>query len=357
MDPIPQKAKIQTQLLRWFKRNGRDLPWRKTKDPYAIWVSEIMLQQTQVTTVIPYYQKFLKSFPTVHHLAKANLSKVLKIWEGLGYYSRARNLHRASRIVENHFGGKLPDNLKDLLSLPGIGRSTAGAILSFAYNKEAPILDGNVKRVLSRLFAISGSKAKTEKFLWGISESLIPKGCSNPFNQALMDLGSMLCTPKDPQCPHCPLRDFCKGKASGNPERYPTKGSKKRIPHINAISAVIQRDDKVLLNRRPPKGLLGGLWEFPNWKSEGRKNRRWLTNRIRNEMGVSVNVKEPIGTFHQTFSHFKLTLHVYHCQTINRNEKGSWIPIKNLPLLPMSRIHRRIAQALEFRIMEFKVRS
>ena len=346
MDPILQKGKIHTQLLRWFKKNGRDLPWRKTKDPYAIWVSEIMLQQTQVDTVIPYYQKFLKSFPTVHHLAKANLSKILKVWEGLGYYSRARNLHRASKIIVNHFQRKVPSNLRDLLSLPGIGRSTAGAILSFAYNKEAPILDGNVKRVLSRLFAISGSKAKTERLLWGISEFLIPKGRSNPFNQALMDLGSMRCTPKDPQCPHCPLQNFCKGKASGDPERYPTKGSKKKIPHINAISAVIKRDGKVLLNRRPPMGLLGGLWEFPNWKSEGRKNRRWLTNRIRNEMGVSVNVKEPIGTFHQTFSHFKLTLHVYHCQAIDRKKGGRWVSFRELSLFPMSKLHRRIAQTL-----------
>jgi A/G-specific adenine glycosylase len=350
MDPILQKGKIHTQLLRWFKKNGRDLPWRKTKDPYAIWVSEIMLQQTQVDTVIPYYQKFLKSFPTVHHLAKANLSKILKVWEGLGYYSRARNLHRASKIIVNHFQGKIPNNLRDLLSLPGIGRSTAGAILSFAYNKEAPILDGNVKRVLSRLFAISGSKAKTERLLWGISEFLIPKGRSNPFNQALMDLGSMPCTPKDPQCPHCPLQNFCKGKASGDPERYPTKGSKKRIPHINAISAVIKRDGKVLLNRRPPKGLLGGLWEFPNWTIEEKRRLRLrlrLRNHIKKEMGMNVKIKESIGTFHQTYSHFKLTLQTYHCQAINRNEKGRWIPIKNLHLFPMSRIHRRIAEMID----------
>jgi A/G-specific adenine glycosylase len=350
MDPILQKGKIHTQLLRWFKKNGRDLPWRKTKDPYAIWVSEIMLQQTQVDTVIPYYQKFLKSFPIVHHLAKANLSKILKVWEGLGYYSRARNLHRASKIIVNHFQGKIPNNLRDLLSLPGIGRSTAGAILSFAYNKEAPILDGNVKRVLSRLFAISGSKAKTERLLWGISEFLIPKGRSNPFNQALMDLGSMPCTPKDPQCPHCPLQNFCKGKASGDPERYPTKGSKKRIPHINAISAVIKRDGKVLLNRRPPKGLLGGLWEFPNWTIEEKRRLRLrlrLRNHIKKEMGMNVKIKESIGTFHQTYSHFKLTLQTYHCQAINRNEKGRWIPIKNLHLFPMSRIHRRIAEMID----------
>src|SRR4030042_336521 len=198
MESISQKGKIQTQLLQWFKKKGRDLPWRKTRDPYAIWVSEIMLQQTQVAMVIPYYQRFLKSFPTIRHLAKTDLSKVLKVWEGLGYYSRARNLHRASQIVLNHFHGRIPDTLKDLLSLPGIGRSTAGAILSFAFHKDAPILDGNAKRVLSRLFAVLGSPGgrKTEQLFWEISESLIPKGYSNPFNQALMDLGSIICTPK-----------------------------------------------------------------------------------------------------------------------------------------------------------------
>jgi len=349
MDSIPHKSKIQIQVLRWFKKNGRDLPWRKSRDPYAIWVSEIMLQQTQVDTVIPYYQKFLKSFPTVHHLAKANLSKVLKIWEGLGYYSRARNLHRASKMIVNHFQGKVPNNLRDLLSLPGIGRSTAGAILSFAYNREAPILDGNVKRVLSRLFAISGNpvRGKTEGLLWGISEFLIPKGRSNPFNQALMDLGSMLCTPKDPQCPHCPLQNFCKGKASGDPERYPTKGPKKRIPHINAISAVIQRNDKVLLNRRPLKGLLGGLWEFPNWKIEEKKRLRLrLRNYVKKNMGMNVKVKEPIGTFRQTYSHFSLTLHAYRCQPITGKGKGRWVPLQGLDTFPMSRIHRKIANTI-----------
>ena len=351
MKLVPQKGEIQKNLLHWFKRNARDLPWRRTRSPYAIWVSEIMLQQTQVATVIPYHQKFLKSFPTVSHLAKADLSKVLKVWEGLGYYSRARNLHQASQMVVHHFGGKIPDNLKDLLSLPGIGRSTAGAILSFAYNKEAPILDGNIKRVLSRLFAIPGSKAKTEKILWGISESLIPKGHSNPFNQALMDLGSMLCIPKDPQCPRCPLRYLCKAKASGAPERYPSKVAKKKIPHITAISALIQNDGRVLLNKRPPNGLLGGLWEFPNWKIEEKRRLRLrlrLRNHIKKEMGINVEVKESIGVFHQTFSHFKLTLHVYQCQSSNSNKKrkGKWIPIKNLDQLAMPKIHRKIANVL-----------
>ena len=348
MNPT-HSTEIHAPLLRWFEKNARDLPWRKTRDPYKIWISEIMLQQTQVATVIPYYQRFLKSFPTVHHLAKSDLSKVLKIWEGLGYYSRARNLHRAAKIVLNHFRGKIPDDLKDLLNLPGIGKYTAGAILSIAYNKEAPILDGNIRRVLSRVFAISENPKKTEGLLWKISESLIPKGRSDAFNQAIMDLGAMICAPKDPLCHRCPLHRYCKAKASGNPERYPSRGIKRRIPHIEAISGVILRNEKVLLHLRPPKGLLGGLWEFPNWKSEKKIRSRLrlrLRNHIRKEMAINVEVKEPIGTFKQTYSHFKLTLHVFNCEAIDGRGKGRWMLVRNLHLIPMSRIHRRIADSI-----------
>ena len=346
MDPLLPR-KIQTKLLRWFEKNGRDLPWRRTRDPYAIWVSEIMLQQTQVATVIPYYQRFLKSFPTVHRLAKSDLSRVLKIWEGLGYYSRARNLHRASKIILNHFKGKIPDHLTDLLNLPGIGKYTAGAILSIAYNKEAPILDGNVKRVLSRLFVVSKDPKKTEGLLWKISESLIPKGRPNAFNQALMDLGSMICAPKDPLCHRCPLYRCCKAKASGNPQRYPSREVKKRIPHIEAISGVILRNGKVLLRQRPLKGLLGGLWEFPNWRSEenGRLRSR-LKDHIKKELGMDVEVRKSFGTLKQAFTHFKLTLHVFNCEPIAGRGKGKWVAARNLHLLPMSRIHRRIADVI-----------
>jgi len=345
---------IQKKTLRWYRKNKRDLPWRRTTDPYAIWVSEIMLQQTQVATVIPYYKNFLKSFPSVRDLAKSDLSKVLKVWEGLGYYSRARNLHRASQIVSNHYHGEIPDQLKDLRTLPGIGRYTAGAILSIAFNKEAPVLDGNVKRVLSRLFAIADSpvRGQTEGLLWHLSESLLPKGHASSFNQGLMDLGAMLCTPKEPRCSQCPLRDLCKGMASGDPERFPTKGLKKKIPHIEAVSAVILKNGRVLLQQRPPEGLLGGLWEFPNWKIEEKKRTRprlrlRLRSYIKKEVGLNVEVKGPVGTFQQTYSHFKLTLHTYYCQSRDAKKKGKWVPIKNLPRFPMSRIHRRIAEKLD----------
>jgi A/G-specific adenine glycosylase len=347
---LPQIVKIQKKLLQWYKKNARDLPWRRTRDPYAIWVSEIMLQQTQVATVIPYYQRFLKTLPTVRHLARADLSKVLKVWEGLGYYSRARNLHRAARIVSNHFNGKIPDNLTDLRTLPGIGRYTAGAILSIALNKEVPILDGNVKRVLSRLCAIAdpSGRDRTEARLWHLSESLIPKGHASSFNQGLMDLGAMLCTPKEPQCPKCPLCDLCKGRASGDPERFPAKIPKKKIPHIEALSAVILKNGRALLRQRPPEGLLGGLWEFPNWKNEDNGRSRFkLRNDIKKDMGMIVEVRRGVGTFTQTFSHFKLTLHVYHFQYLTGKAMGRWIPINNLSLFPMSRIHRRIAERLD----------
>jgi len=338
-------------LLQWFKKNGRDLPWRRTRDAYAIWVSEIMLQQTQVRTVIPYYKKFLRIFPTVGHLARSSLSKVLKTWEGLGYYSRARNLHRASQMVLNHFHAKVPDHFNDLLALPGIGRSTAGAILSFAYAKKAPILDGNAKRVLARLFIISGNlKKKGEDLLWDISESLLPKDDFSSFNQAMMDLGSMICTPKNPQCPVCPLHQLCKGKATGDPERYPEKGFKKAIPYVEAISAVIQKNEKVFLLQRPPQGLLGGLWEFPNWKvNPAEVFEVKLLNCIRNELGIRVKIKESLGSFKQTYSHFKLTLHVYTCRVLGGKGKGRWIPLKDLHLLPMSKIHRRIIHSLRVR--------
>ena len=194
--------------------------------------------------------------------------------------------------------------------------------------------------------AMTWKANKTDGLLWQISESLIPKGFSNPFNQALMDLGSMLCTPRDPSCLECPLRHLCKGRRLGEPERFPLIIPKKKIPHIEAVCTVIWKKGRVLLHQRPPSGLLGGLWEFPNWKSESKSTLR-LRGDIKKETGMAVEVKERIGTFKQTFSHFKLTLHVYHCHPIDGKAKGRWIPIGNLHLLPMSRIHRRIANTLE----------
>jgi A/G-specific adenine glycosylase len=308
-----------------------------------------MLQQTQVATAIPYYHRFLKSFPSVRHLARADLSRVLKAWEGLGYYSRARNLHRAAQVVIDQFEGEIPVTLDDLLHLPGIGRYTAGAILSIAFNKNAPILDGNVKRVLSRLFAFSEAPGKSEESLWRISESLIPRGEAGAFNQALMELGATICTPRAPQCPRCPLKTLCRGWMQGAPERYPKKLVRKSIPHITAVAAVVRRAGRILMVQRPPHGLLGGLWEFPNWNIEEKRKsslRLRLRDNLRKKIGMDVNIKESIGTFQQTFSHFKLTLHVFNCETTDRKRKGIWVPIKELDQLAMPRIHRRLAEGI-----------
>ncbi len=341
-----QKTDLQRKLIGWFKRNRRDLPWRRSHDPYAIWVSEVMLQQNRVATVIPYYGRFLRSFPTVRHLARADLARVLRIWEGLGYYSRARNLHQAAQMIVGQFRGRIPESLDGLLHLPGIGRSTAGAILSIAYNKDFPILDGNVRRVLSRLFAISEDPKKSERALWQISKSLLPRGRAGAFNQALMELGATVCTPRAPECARCPLENLCRSRAEGNPEEYPKKSHRKSLPQVTAVAAIITRRDKVLMVKRPPEGLLGGLWEFPNWKIEEEAMRAGLRNTIWNEMAMRVEVKEPIGTYQQTFSHFKLTLHVFRCETKDEKRKGKWVLIKHLDQFPMSRLHRRIARSM-----------
>ena len=349
MTPDTLKKNIQQTLLRWFDKNKRDLPWRKTRDPYAVWISEMMLQQTQVATVIPYYERFLKTFPTVHRLARADLSDVLRIWEGLGYYSRARNLHKAARTVVTRFNGTIPDNLKDLLSLPGIGRYTAGAILSIAFNKETPVLDGNVKRVLCRLCAIpeDPKETKTEERLWSISESLIPEGHAHSFNQALMELGATICIPKEPLCLLCPLRGSCRARKQGNPESYPKKVSKKEIPHVEAVSAVIIKQGKVLLRKRPPRGLLGGLWEFPNWETEkGKDLKRSLKNHLKKEKALTARVDGVVATLKHTYSHFKLTLHVFYCEIPDGKIPGTWVSTRDLHRYPMSRLHRRVAQAI-----------
>jgi A/G-specific adenine glycosylase len=343
------KKKIQQKLLQWYGKNKRDLPWRRTRDPYAIWISEMMLQQTQVATVIPYYERFLKSFPTVRHLASADLSDVLRIWEGLGYYSRARNLHKAARTIVTRFDGIIPENSENLLTLPGIGRYTAGAILSIAFNKDAPILDGNVKRVVARIFAIPGNpkEVKTEQVLWEISEALIPRGHASSFNQALMELGAIVCTPKAPQCPVCPLHDACKARKQGNPENFPKKANQKKIPHLEAVSAVIIKNGRVLLRQRPPRGLLGGLWEFPNWETaKGKDLRRSLKNHLKKEMALTAKVASPVGTFKHTYTHFKLTLHVYYCKMTAEKVRGKWVSLRDLRGHPMSRLHRRIADTL-----------
>lgn len=269
-----QTAEIQKQLLRWFDRHARKLPWRSAavrRDPYRVWVSEIMLQQTQVATVIPYYQRWLRLFPDVRALAKAKPAAVLKAWEGLGYYSRARNLHAAARAVVRHHAGRLPMTRDDLLSLPGIGRYTAGAILSIAFGQPEPLVDGNVARVFARLFGIRQNVKSTagQARLWKLAGALVPSKRPGAFNESLMELGATVCTPQNPRCDSCPVRKLCVALRHGEVERLPNTGQRAKSRVVRQQALLIWRDKRVLVRQRSESGSLGGFWEFPATQPAG----------------------------------------------------------------------------------------
>ncbi len=253
-------------VLDWFDVYGRhDLPWQVKKSAYRVWLSEIMLQQTQVATVIPYYRRFLDSFPTIDSLANAGIDQVLQHWQGLGYYARARNLHRAAQIIRDSYDGRFPQEIEAVLELPGIGRSTAAAILTFACGQSWPILDGNVKRVLARCFEVKGwyGQSETMKQLWQLSETVTPGQRTADFNQAMMDLGSMVCLKSKPLCNQCPLTENCQSFQHQTQTQYPQKKPRKKKPHRNTLMLLHRYQNQVLLYRRPPTGIWGGLWSLP----------------------------------------------------------------------------------------------
>ncbi len=310
-------VKWQSALLGWYAKNKRDLPWRKSQDPYAILVSEIMLQQTQVKTVIPYYQRWMSRFPTWRALARANTNHVLKAWEGLGYYARARRLHALAKHLIKKCGGKLPSTYDALIRLPGIGRYTAGAVLSIAFHKDFPVLDGNVMRVLARLYAIRKdiSLPAVQKELWRLCESLLPKGRAGDFNQALMELGATVCLPKGPACGRCPLRWSCAAFHDQTQEQLPLKRKSARVPHHDIGAGVIWRHGKILISQRPLRGLLGGLWEFPGGKREsGEALPATVAREIKEELGINVAVGQKLATVRHAYSHLRITLHAHECQ-------------------------------------------
>ena len=316
MNNIQQKKQLQKSLIAWFAAHRRDMPWRESSDPYFIWISEIMLQQTQVATVIPYFERFIRQFPTVQDLAKADSHEVMKAWEGLGYYSRARNMQKAAKEVVQKFEGKIPDNLTDLLSLPGIGRYTAGAILSIAFGQKAPILDGNVIRVLTRVFHITDNvdKATTKTLLWDFATTILPNQKLREFNEGLMELGATLCTPTNPNCDACPWQKQCEAHRLQIQEELPFKSPKKPVPHLDVTAGVIWKDGKFLITLRPPKGLLGGLWEFPGGKlEEGETLEACLKREIDEELAINVRVEKKLISVKHAYTHFKITLHVFEC--------------------------------------------
>jgi A/G-specific adenine glycosylase len=300
-------ADLATPLLRWFDRHGRkDLPWQADADPYRRWVSEIMLQQTQVATVIPYYNRFLARFPDVATLAEAGQDDVLHLWTGLGYYARGRNLHKAARLVVSEHGGQFPADLDALCRLPGIGRSTAAAILAFAHGQRHPILDGNVKRVLTRYHAIDGwpGSGPVEARLWQLAERHTPATRIADYTQAIMDLGATLCRRSQPDCPRCPLATACRAHAQGNPETYPGRKPRKVLPE-KQVNMLMIRDDqgRVLLQQRPPAGVWGGLWGFPECAPDA-DAAGWCRTRL----GLEVATDTHWPAVRHSFSHFHLTI-------------------------------------------------
>jgi A/G-specific adenine glycosylase len=341
---------LSSRLLAWFREHGRQLPWRRHPDPYAIWVSEIMLQQTRVETVIPYFKKWMKLFPAPNALARADEQDVLNAWEGLGYYSRARNLHKAAKIVAEKFNGELPRDLNDLRSLPGIGRYTVGAIASMAFGMDEPTLDGNLRRVFARLYNVTqpADSPVGEKLLWDLVTQNLPKGQAGDYNEALMDLGATICLPKNPRCLICPLMEICKARQHGMQELRPVLKPRKETPHYVHAAGVIVNRGRVLLAKRPSEGLLGGMWEFPNGRVEGEPS-RGLTKALNAAYRLKVGKKGALGIVQHAYTHFKVTEHVFRCEatSIPKNPRLKWVRISELDDYPMGKIDRQIANKLK----------
>ncbi|MGE6516136.1 A/G-specific adenine glycosylase [Lysinibacillus sphaericus] len=328
----PYVAEFRQSLVEWFEEEKRDLPWRHTKDPYKIWVSEVMLQQTRVDTVIPYYNRFLESFPTLELLAEAPQEYLLKHWEGLGYYSRARNLQAGVREVLENYGGIVPDNRHDISKLKGVGPYTAGAILSIAYNKPEHAVDGNVMRVLSRVLHIHDDIAlpKTKKIFEAAVEKLIDPAHASSFNQGLMELGALICTPTSPKCLLCPVRNYCTAFNEGDPGNLPVKSKKTKMKHIFYNFFVCEDSSgRFLMEQRPAEGLLANMWQFPMIE-QGEDSIETFTKLY----NVQVLEQQEILTFKHVFSHLTWHVNSYYMKC-NPVLNGQWLTREQIELLPM----------------------
>lgn len=347
---------ISGRLLAWWDAGHAELPWRASNDPYAVWVSEVMLQQTQITTVLPYYKRWLDRFPTVEALAAASVDEVLKLWEGLGYYSRARNLHAAARTVVEMYGGEIPGTVSELMKLKGIGRYTAGAIASIAFDQPVPVLDGNVVRVLSRLYDLPDdvTQTATKKQLWRMAEELVPQEQPGAFNQALMELGQTVCLPAAPKCHECPLSEDCLAKARGTQLERPVRPPRRKTPHYDVTAGIIWREDgRFLIAQRPFDGLLGGLWEFPGGKQEdGERLPETLKREIQEELAIEIEVGERLTIVKHAYTHFRITLHAYHARHVAGRPQHigvadhAWVRFADLEQYAFAKTDRQIIKAL-----------
>jgi len=372
------QGSLRDQLLDWWLAHGRhEIPWKRTAQglspapkevlsPYPIWVAEVMLQQTQLQVVLPYWQRWMGRFPTVQALAEADEQEVLLLWQGLGYYSRARWLHQGARQFLRTYGQGLPDDvfegwprdLESWLALPGIGPSTAGSILSSAFDLPFPILDGNVKRVLSRLIASPTPPARNSKALWALSEQLLSREQPRNFNQALMDLGATVCTPKNPSCLECPWSEQCAAYASGDPVAYPVKEASRELPfQVIGVGVVLNDAGEVLIDQRLNEGLLGGLWEFPGGKQEpGEAIEVTISRELQEELAVEVQVGEELISLDHAYSHKRLRFVVHLCQWRSgepqplASQQVRWVKPQQLSDFPFPAANARIIAALQARL-------
>jgi A/G-specific adenine glycosylase len=348
---------IAKSLLAWYGQHRRILPWREHPDPYRIWISEIMLQQTQVDTVIPYYDRFLQRFPTVEALAAAALDEVLKAWENLGYYARARHLHRAARIIVEKYGGIIPDTWEAIIDLPGIGHYTAGAILSIAFGQPLPAVDGNVRRVLSRIYGIGEpiNAPATQKALHTLAVSILPKKSPGLFNQALMDLGAMICTPRSPACADCPLIKFCTAWKDGLQDHLPVSERKPATPHERVTAAfMFNRQGKMLVVQRPAQGLLASLWKLPGGiVKRGETLEEGLQRIVREELGIRIRIGEGVVSVHHAYTHFRITLHAFRCTRRSGRpsalacQEWRWASPRDLEALAFSKADRAVTSVMQ----------
>ena len=357
-------APFANDLLAWYGLNKADLPWRRDRDPYRVWLAEIMLQQTQVDTVIPYYARFVAAFPTIEALAAAPLDAVLKRWEGMGYYSRARNLHRAAQIVVERHDGELPAEVTALRKLPGIGPYTAGAVSSIAFGCPAAVLDGNVMRVFARLLDLPEdiSDKPVQERLWQQAADWLPSEKPGDFNQALMELGQRICRPKQPLCADCPIQSACAAYAAGTVILRPVKRKRPPIPHFDVAAGIIRdAGGKLLIAQRPLDGLLGGLWEFPGGKQEaGETLPACLARELREELAIEVEVGALFTVVDHAFTHFKITLHAFECRYIRAMPphtepqclgaiNWAWVTEAELARYSFGKADRRVIAALRQR--------
>jgi A/G-specific adenine glycosylase len=347
---------LRRRLLKWYRHHQRHLPWRETDDPYAIWISEVMLQQTTVKTVLPYYDRFLKRFPDLKHLAQTDLQDVLKIWEGLGYYARARNLHRAAQIVRHHHGGRIPSDINDLTKLPGVGDYIAAAVSSIAFNHASAVVDGNVKRVLARLDLIPSpvNRSTSHKVFQTAASKLLDPKQPGTFNQALMELGALLCTPRRPRCEDCPIQMHCRAYTDGVVVDYPKRIKKAPVPRHRVSVGVVFKNGRVLITRRKLEGLLGGLWEFPGGRIEsGESPQEACIREIREEVGLNVQVDSFLTRIRHAYTHFKIVMDVYCCHVnsgrikLNGPTDYRWVNLADLSDYPLPKANHKFIHLLK----------